>query len=81
MYTHQLAAGTQYEPHAQLALGTSDRFSIPNSWQKIWDSCQRGQRNQNSVFCQRPTFKHIDKVGLLADLTLDCSFVLYKNCR
>ena len=74
------AAGTQYEPHAQPALGTSDRFSILNSCQKIWDNCQRGQGNQNSVFCQRPTFKHIDKVGLSADLPLAGSFVLCKNC-
>ena len=31
------------------------------------------------LFCQKPTFKHIDKVGLLADLPLACSFVLCKN--
>ena len=42
-----IAAGTQYD--AQPALGTSDRFSILNSCQKIWDNCQRGQRNQNYI--------------------------------
>ena len=76
MYIY-IAAGTQYD--AQPALGTSDRFSILNSCQKIWDNCHRVQRNRNSLFCQRPTFKHIDKVGLLADLPLACSFVLCKN--
>ena len=74
-----IAAGTQYD--AQPALGTSDRFSILNSCQKIWDNCQRGKEIKTiySLFCQKPTFKHIDKVGLLADLPLACSFVLCKN--